>query len=64
MESKRLNTNEIGGDTSPGSNTMKCPHCQKEFTDPGRSKGGKTSKRKITTEQQQKMQAARKEKAK
>jgi len=49
---------------SPGSNTMKCPHCNKEFTDPGRSKGGKTSKRKITQEQQQKMQAARKEKAK
>ena len=43
---------------------MKCPHCNKEFIDPGRSKGGKTSKRKITQEQQQKMQAARKEKAK
>jgi len=63
MESKRLTTN-AAGPHGPRRLDMKCPHCQKEFTDPGRSKGGKTSKRKITTEQQQKMQAARKEKAK
>jgi hypothetical protein len=41
---------------------MKCPLCHGTFTDPGRSKGGKASKRKITPEQQKVMQWARKKK--
>ena len=42
-----------------GGSEMICPHCKKHFADPGRVKGGKASKRKITPEQQAKMQAAR-----
>jgi hypothetical protein len=38
---------------------MKCPLCKGTFTDPGRSKGGKVSRRKITPEQQAKMQRGR-----
>jgi len=38
---------------------MKCPLCHGTFTDPGRSKGGRNSKRKITPEQQKAMQTAR-----
>jgi hypothetical protein len=38
---------------------MKCPLCKGTFTDPGRAKGGRLSRRKITPEQQAKMQAAR-----
>ena len=41
---------------------MKCPLCNGTFTDPGRSKGGKLSRRKITPEQQAKMQRARRKK--
>lgn len=43
---------------------MKCPKCGHEWKDEGRSKGGKSSKRSITPEQQAKMQAARKRKIK
>ena len=39
---------------------MKCPYCKKEFKDEGRAKGGRTSRRKISAEQQAKMQEARK----
>jgi len=38
---------------------MKCPLCKGEFTDPGRAKGGRLSRRKITPEQQAAMQRAR-----
>jgi hypothetical protein len=43
---------------------MKCPHCKKEISNDVlnkhfASRGGKTSKRKITPEQQAKMQTAR-----
>jgi len=38
---------------------MKCPKCGWIFKDEGRAKGGKKSKRRITKEQQEKMQAAR-----
>lgn len=41
---------------------MKCPHCNKPIKNPIASAGGKASKRKITPEQQAKMQAARKKK--
>lgn len=41
---------------------MKCPKCGHEFKSPGQKAGGHASKRKITTEQQAKMQAARKKK--
>lgn len=41
---------------------MKCPKCGHEWKDAGRSKGGKSSKRAISKEQQSKMQAARKRK--
>jgi len=41
---------------------MKCPKCGHCFTDKGRAKGGQKSKRKITPEQQAKMQEARKNK--
>ena len=41
---------------------MKCPLCNGTFTDPGRSKGGKLSRRQITPEQQAKMQKARRKK--
>jgi len=41
---------------------MKCPHCGKEVKNPIASKGGKTSKRKITPQQQWKMQQARQKK--
>ena len=39
---------------------MKCPHCQKEIKNPIARMGGLKSKRKITKEQQDKMQLARK----
>jgi len=38
---------------------MKCPHCKKHFTDEGRAKGGRNSRRVITDAQQAKMQSAR-----
>ena len=43
---------------------MKCPKCNHEFKNPVTAKGGRTSKRKITPEQQYKMQQARKKKNK
>lgn len=43
---------------------MKCPICHAEFTDPGRSKGGKKSKRTLTPEQARKMVEAREKKRK
>lgn len=43
---------------------MKCPHCQKEIKNPIARLGGLKSRRKITKEQQEKMQQARKEKKK
>ena len=39
---------------------MKCPKCGHVFANPVTSKGGQKSKRKITPEQQAKLQAARK----
>jgi hypothetical protein len=42
---------------------MKCPKCGTVFKDESRVKGGKKSKRKITPEQQEKMQAARHKKS-
>tara|TARA_R110000751_G_scaffold138798_5_gene242514 strand:+ start:2188 stop:2325 length:138 start_codon:yes stop_codon:yes gene_type:complete len=39
---------------------MKCPNCGHTFKDAARVKGGQSSRRKITPEQQKKMQAARK----
>lgn len=39
---------------------MKCPKCGHEFKHHGAVKGGSKSKRAITPEQQEKMQAARK----
>ena len=39
---------------------MHCPKCGHEWTDEGRAKGGRASRRAITTEQQARMQAARK----
>jgi len=41
---------------------MKCPKCGNEFKDSTKVKGGKKSKRKITPEQQEKMQQAKREK--
>lgn len=38
---------------------MKCPNCGTTFKDGGRVKGGKKSKRTITTVEQAKMQIAR-----
>jgi hypothetical protein len=38
---------------------MKCPHCHKEFKDPTKVAGGSKSKRKISLEQQAKLQEAR-----
>jgi hypothetical protein len=38
---------------------MKCPVCKTEFKDPSKVKGGKTSRRRITPEQQARMQAGR-----
>jgi len=38
---------------------MRCPHCGKEFKDPTKVAGGSKSKRKITPEQQAKLQEAR-----
>lgn len=38
---------------------MKCPHCHKEFKDPTKVAGGSKSKRKISPEQQAKLQEAR-----
>ncbi len=43
---------------------MKCPKCGHEFANPVTSKGGKKSKRKITPQQQWKMQQARQKKLK
>jgi len=40
---------------------MLCPHCLKTFIDPGRSKGGRNSRRTITPAQQAAMQKARRE---
>lgn len=37
-----------------------CPHCGKQFKSEAQAKGGRTSKRKITPEQQAKLQEARK----
>jgi len=39
---------------------MRCPKCKHEWTDEGRAKGGRASRRTITPEQQARMQAARK----
>lgn len=41
---------------------MKCPHCNKEIKNPIAQAGGFKSRRKITPEQQKKMQEARKKK--
>lgn len=41
---------------------MKCPHCGKEIKNEISQKGGKKSRRKITPEQQEKMQQAKREK--
>lgn len=38
---------------------MKCPQCGYIWKDKAKSEGGKKSKRKITPEQQEKMQKAR-----
>jgi len=38
---------------------MRCPHCGKEFKDPTKVAGGSKSKRKISPEQQAKLQEAR-----
>jgi hypothetical protein len=38
---------------------MRCPKCRHEFRDEGRAKGGRASRRTITSEQQAKMQAGR-----
>lgn len=38
---------------------MKCPHCGKEFKDPAKVAGGAKSKRKISPEEQAKLQEAR-----
>jgi len=38
---------------------MNCPKCGHEWTDEGRAKGGRASRRTITPEQQARMQAAR-----
>ena len=38
---------------------MRCPKCGHEWKDEGRAKGGRASRRTITTEQQARMQAAR-----
>jgi hypothetical protein len=40
---------------------MRCPKCKYEWKDEGRAKGGRTSRRTITPEQQARMQAARKQ---
>jgi len=42
---------------------MKCPRCKHEWKLPGPQTGGRNSKRKITPEQQSRMQAAKKRKA-
>jgi len=39
---------------------MRCPKCGHKYTDEGRAKGGRASRRTITPEQQARMQAARK----
>lgn len=36
---------------------MKCPKCGHEFKDPGRVKGGQTSKRKLTKKKAKEMAA-------
>jgi len=41
---------------------MKCPKCGHCWRDKAKSEGGKKSKRQITPEQQEKMQAARRKK--
>ena len=38
---------------------MRCPHCGREFKDPTKVAGGSKSKRKISPEQQAKLQEAR-----
>lgn len=41
---------------------MKCPNCGHTWKDKAKSEGGKKSRRKITPEQQEKMQLSRHEK--
>jgi len=43
---------------------MKCPKCNFVFKDPDKVKGGKTSKRKLSTEESKRMIAIREQKKK